>query len=103
MEQVLKILIRNSEAASIELVPTEEGVEVVVLRKGKSKEKSKPSNDNLEILREFCTEKKEFHKWDATMKKELKAFWDFYSPKAEEWKGTMQPEKLWERWNETKR
>lgn len=98
--EALRILIRNTEAASIELVPTEEGVELVVLRR--EKEKPQPSKDNLEILREFCTGKKNRHKGDKTILADLKRFWAWYSPKMEDWKGTVDCEKLWTRWSTTR-
>lgn len=103
--------IKNTEAASIEVIPTDEGVEIVVFKKpGAAKEEKKFNGgksysgkktakaDNLEELRGFCSAKKAEYAGNATMKKELKAFWDWYSPRMEEWKGDVEVGKLWHMW-----
>ena len=102
MEQVLKIKVLNTEYAAVEIIPTEDGVEIVIKRKDKEKPVVKPNADNHAILKEFCKEKKEYHKNDKTMIKELVAFFNFYEQKIEDgWKGTMMPEKLWKQWIKT--
>jgi len=106
MEQVFKIVIKDTENATIEVQPTAEGVEIIVKRAEKKVEKpvTEPTNDKLETLRDFCSEKKKAFKSDKTMLAELKRFWLFYSPKMEEWKGKrVEPEKLWARWAETRK
>ena len=55
-------------------------------------ETNKPVN-NTEILRTFCGSIKA-----QADKNQLKRFWEFYSKKAEGWKGVIQPDKLWKRW-----
>ena len=95
MEQVFKITIKNTEAAGVEVVPTEDGVEIIVTRREKDVAPRKTGKSNLEILKEFCSEKKAE---EGTDRKELKSFWDWYSPKAEDWKGRIFPDRLWERW-----
>lgn len=55
---------------------------------------------NAEILKDFCSAKKKEEGVDID---ELKRFFEFYSPKMEEWAKTVQPDKLWSRWQETKR
>ena len=49
--------------------------------------------NNTEILRTFCGSIKA-----NADKNQLKRFWEFYSKKAEGWKGVIQPDKLWKRW-----
>lgn len=104
MEELFKIKIKNTEAAGIEIVPVADGVEIIVARKVINAEKPvSKTNSNLEILRAFCSEKKDCYKNDKTMTAELKRFWNFYSPKMQEWKGRkVQPEKLWSRWQDTR-
>ena len=55
---------------------------------------------NAEILKDFCSAKKKEEGVDID---ELKRFFEFYTPKMEEWAKTVQPDKLWSRWQETKR
>lgn len=55
---------------------------------------------NAEILKDFCSAKKKEEGVDID---ELKRFFEFYNPKMEEWAKTVQPDKLWSRWQETKR
>ena len=105
MEEILRLRIKNSEAATIEVVPVEDGVEILVLRKGGKPKKyelhDERKKDNLEVLREFCSRQKE----ECTTKEEkgeLKRFWEFYSPKMEDWNGAVDCSKLWSRWAETK-
>lgn len=101
MEELFKIKIKNTEAAGIEIVPTSDGVEIIVARKT-AKVQERESKPNLEILREFCGRKKNEEGIDRV---ELRNFWDWYSERMEDWKGRIIPEKLWERWiaDETKR
>ena len=56
--------------------------------------------NNLEILRDFCTERKTEEGVDL---KELKKFFDYYSRIANEWTNEMKPGVLWEKWLKTKR
>ena len=110
-EEILRIKIKDTESAGVEIIPTEEGVEIVVTRKPKLVTVSGPHGDvpkkgetagNLEKLRSFCTAKKEFHKGDKTVLADLRRFWDFYSPKMSEWRGKADCGKLWERWCPTR-
>lgn len=50
--------------------------------------------DNNEVLRAFCTKKKE----EGANKDELKKFYDFYSPKMEGWRNEVRPADLWNKW-----
>lgn len=95
MEQVFKITIKNTEAAGVEVVPTEDGVEIIVTRREKDVAPRKAEKSNFEILKAFCTEMKNKKGTDQA---ELKSFWEWYSPKAEDWKGTIFPDRLWARW-----
>ena len=54
-----------------------------------------PKQNNLEILRGFCSQEKA----KGTNTEELKKFFDYFSTKMPSWKGTVQPEKLWKSWN----
>lgn len=95
MEQVFKITIKNTEAAGVEVVPTEEGVEIIVTRREKDVAPRKTGKSNFEILKEFCSEKKTEKKTDQG---ELKKFYYYYEKLVEEWRGKFMPDKLWERW-----
>lgn len=55
---------------------------------------------NADILKDFCSAKKKEEGVDID---ELKKFYEFYSVKMDAWQTTVQPEKLWTRWMETKR
>ena len=55
---------------------------------------------NAEILKDFCTATKKEEGVDID---ELKKFFEFYNPKMESWAHTVEPAKLWKRWQETKR
>lgn len=66
---------------------------------GRWKEVSE-SKSNCDILKEFCGEKK---KEEGIDKDELLRFWNYYCPKMDGWDNTVQPDKLWKRWLETKR
>lgn len=117
--QEIKFKIKNTESANVEIVPCEDGVEIIVKYGSKKptyslhtdpdepqvtyKSKSKwgkTQKSNAEILKSFCSGKKEDP--DINLK-ELKAFYEFYSNKADDWKGKMDCERLWERWMETAR
>ena len=107
--QELKFKIKGTEQAQVEIVPCADGVEIVV-RYGESQKNYGSSNNkpfkfhnkqeksNAEIIKDFCSEKKTE---EGVNLKELKSFFEFYSEKAEDWKGKMDPNKLWERWMET--
>lgn len=118
MEEI-KFKIKHTEAANVEICPVEDGVEIIVkygskkpsyslhtdtdepqvTYKSKSKWGTKKSQKpNSEILKDFCTQTKSE---EGINKKELLKFYEFYEPKMSDWKGTIQPEKLWERWMET--
>lgn len=60
----------------------------------------KEKKSNCDILKEFCGEKK---KEEGIDKDELLRFWNYYCPKMDGWDNTVQPDKLWKRWLETKR
>lgn len=55
---------------------------------------------NAEVLKGFCSAKKKEEGVDID---ELKKFFEFYNPKMESWAHTVEPAKLWKRWQETKR
>lgn len=55
---------------------------------------------NAEILKDFCSTTKKEEGVDID---ELKKFFEFYNPKMESWAHTVEPAKLWKRWQETKR
>lgn len=107
--QEIKFKIKQAESANVEIIPCADGVEIVV-RYGESQKNYGSSNNkpfkfhnkqeksNAEILKDFCSEKKTE---EGVNLKELKSFFEFYSEKAEDWKGKMDPNKLWERWLET--
>lgn len=109
--QEFRIKIGNAEKAQIEVVPTSDGgVEIVVHYGSESRQNygssenkpfkfhGKQEKSNAEIIKDFCGSKKNEEEVDM---KQLKSFFDFYSSKAEEWKGRMDAEKLWQRWMET--
>lgn len=60
----------------------------------------KEKKSNCDILKEFCGEKK---REEGIDKDELLRFWNYYCPKMDGWDNTVQPDKLWKRWLETKR
>ena len=106
MEEI-KFKIKNTESANVEIVPCEDGVEIIVKygTKSASKETYKlhsgskaQKKSNAEILKEFCGDLKDDPDVDL---KELKAFFKFYEKKCPDWKGTMDCNKLWLRWQET--
>ena len=98
-----RIKISNTENASVEIRPVEDGVEIVIKHKERKKEKpvENKCTDKQTILKDFCTEKKAEYKWDKTMMKELVKFYEWWEPRMEDFKGTPQPEKLWEKWIKT--
>ena len=60
-----------------------------------------PQNgSNQEILKSFCSEKKTEQGVDM---EQLKKFFSFYNTRAEGWKGTIQPQTLWNKWMSTAR
>ena len=95
MAEELKIKIRNTEAASVEIIPTDDGIEICIVKKEHPSRAKESNADNTEMLRAFCSKMKE---QEDTDKKELKRFWEFYSPKMPTWKGKVHPDKLWEKW-----
>lgn len=101
MEQVFKIRIKNTDAAGVEIVPTPDGVEIIVNRV--SRAEPSREEDKVETLRAFCSKKKEKYEGDREMLRELKAFWDWYSPKMPDWKGKADCQKLWSRWLDTRK
>ena len=54
-----------------------------------------PSKDNMSVLTEYCTQQKN----SGADKNQLKRFFDFYSTKANGWKGKFDVDGLWQRWN----
>lgn len=67
---------------------------------GGSRKEVSESKSNCDILKEFCGEKK---REEGIDKDELLKFWNYYCPKMDGWDNTVQPDKLWKRWLETKR
>lgn len=55
-----------------------------------------PSKSNKEILKEFCTGKKVEEGVD---KVELTKFFNYYNPKMDTWRTTVNPSNLWNNWN----
>lgn len=55
-----------------------------------------PSKSNKEILKEFCTGKKTEEGID---KVELTKFFNYYNPKMDTWRTTVNPSNLWNNWN----
>lgn len=98
MEQIFKVSIKNSEAAGVEIVPTEDGIELIITRRQQEKKVPAGSSNNLELLRDFCSRKK---KEEGTDQGELKKFYCYYEKLVEEWKGKFMPDKLWKRWEDT--
>lgn len=110
--QDIKFKISNTEAANIEIVPCSDGVEIIVhygdIQKNYGSNENKPSKfkfhskgdskSNADIIKDFCGSKKNEEGVDI---KQLKSFYEFYTSKADDWKGRMDAEKLWQRWMET--
>ena len=107
--QEIKFKIKQAESANVEIIPCADGVEIVV-RYGESQNNygsnekkpfkfhNKQEKSNAEIIKDFCSEKKNEK---GVNLKELKSFYDFYTERADDWKGKMDTNKLWERWLET--
>lgn len=111
--QELRFKIRGTEAANIEIQPCPDGSVDIVVKYGEpqnnygssnnkpsnyKKTYTKPNKSNIEILKNYCGELKNDEDIDI---KELTNFYKFYEGKIEDWKGVIQPEKLWQRWKET--
>ena len=103
--QQLRFKIKSTEAGAIDILPVEDGIEIIFSYGEKNHNyKSTPVKEggfkgrNPEILKNFCSKMRECEDTDL---KELKKFYEFYCDKAAEWKGLIKPEKLWERWMET--
>lgn len=62
-------------------------------------EKKEEKLDNLDILTRFCGEKK---REEGTDLEELKRFYNFYKERMLDWKNTVKPETLWDKWQKTK-
>lgn len=105
MEEILRLKIKRTESATIEVVPVEDGIEILVLRKEAKKPKiefhdERKSKNNIEILRAFCSKQKEECETKEE-KADLKRFWDFYESKCEDWKGEFKVSTLFEKWKKT--
>ena len=111
--QDIRFKITNTESAQIEVMPVSDGVEIVVhygegsaKNYGSSEKKpsnykktyTKPNKSNIEILKNYCGELKNDEDIDI---KELTNFYKFYEGKIEDWKGVIQPDILWSRWQKT--
>lgn len=102
----IRIIVRNTEAAGIEIVPTEDGVEIIIRKDTKIEPKDEPKAaksatcKNADILKDFCSKKKIEFVGYTLMRKELLKFFNFYNARVCEWKGVIQPEKLWKSWEE---
>lgn len=111
--QELKFKIKGTETANVEIIPVSDGVEIVVHYGAETQQnngsfENKPKKtytyhnnqdkSNIEILKEFCGG---LRKSGAASVDEILKFYNFYEGKLEDWKGVMQPEKLWQRWKET--
>ena len=93
-----RIKIANTEYASVEIVPTEDGVEIVVKRR--EKKEKKPENSNYEILHNFYLK---MQGEDGVDQGELDRFWRFYGVKMLEWENVVKPDVLWKKWQGTKK
>lgn len=103
MEEILRLKIKRTESATIEVVPVEDGIEILVLRKEAKRPKiefhdERKSESNIEILRAFCSKEK---KKEGTDQEDLLRFFKFYESKCEDWKGEFLPSKLFDRWQKT--
>lgn len=125
--QQLKFKIKETESASVEIVPCADGGVEIIINYGSETQKNYGSSNNkpfkstatsqpfkfhnnqdmssqgkeksnAEIIKDFCSEKKTEEGVDL---KQLKSFFDFYTAKSGEWKGQMDADKLWNRWMET--
>ena len=95
-----RIKISNTEYASIEIMPTEDGVEIAIKHKERKKEKpvkkeEATSNSNYERLRNFYMSKQDDEDIDQG---ELDRFWKFYGGKMSDWEGKVMPERLFDQW-----
>lgn len=101
MEEILRLKIKRTESATIEVSPVEDGIEILVLRKAAKKPKIEFHDErNKEILRAFCSKQKEECETKEE-KADLKRFWDFYESKCEDWKGEFKVSALYEKWKKT--
>lgn len=116
--QQLKFKIKETESASVEIVPCADGGVEIIINYGSETQKNNGSSNNkpfkfhnnqdmssrgkeksnAEIIKDFCSEKKTEEGVDL---KQLKSFFDFYTAKSDDWKGRMDADKLWKRWMET--
>ena len=103
----MDIILKQGSTGVVEVIPQEDGSIIIRVNEGKPAPKETyklhsgskaPKKSNAEILKEFCGDLKDDPDVDL---KELKAFYKFYEKKAEEWKGTMDCNRLWRRWEET--
>lgn len=92
--QELRFKITNTETSNIEIVPVSDGVEIIV-HYGSKQPFGNNKNSNVEILKNFCSKMKQEEDVDL---KQLKSFYKFYENRAQEWKGTLDPEKLFDKW-----
>lgn len=99
MEEILRLKIKRTESATIEVVPVEDGIEILVLRKEAKRPKIEFHDErNKEILRAFCSKEK---KKEGTDQEDLLRFFRFYEEKCEDWKGEFKVSALYEKWKKT--
>lgn len=103
MEEILRLKIKRTESATIEVVPVDDGIEILVLRKAAKKPKiefhdERKSENNIEILRAFCSRQK---KKEGTDQEDLLRFFKFYESKCEDWEGEFRVSALYEKWKKT--
>lgn len=95
--QDLRLKINGAQLANIEIVPCSDGsVDIIVHKQEQAENKPyKNKKSNVDILKDFCSKQKEYEDVDL---KQLKSFYNFYEKRAQEWKGTMDCEKLFNNW-----
>ena len=102
-ESILRLKISNTENATIEVLPSEDGVEIIVRRTEKEKPVKKEEatgNSNYERLRNFYMSKQDDEDIDQG---ELDRFWKFYCGKMSDWEGKVMPERLYDQWTKKRK
>ena len=85
----------NNEISALEIKDTKGNIRWTMNAENSTPSVENKGKSNMELLTEFCSKKKTEQNINLNC---LKKFYEFYSKKMEEWKGTVQPEKLWSSW-----
>lgn len=106
--QELRFKIKNTEQATVDIIPTSDGVEILVKYGSYEKKPSKFNNGNKspeEIIEGMKTAARKEYQKPGADKEELKKFVEFYERKINEdgWNGAFDFDKLYERWLSKKR